>query len=177
MSDLVLYIAQSLDGYIADPQGSVSWLEELPNPDKTDYGFHDFLASVDKVIMGRKTFDSIIGFDIPWPYPQQESYIISSKKPSSLPDSCQWLQDLRRTELETLKSSSRKDLWLVGGGSLVKHCLEQELIDRIILFTMPICLGGGIELFPSGDYYSTWQLERSQDYQSGVVEQDYRLKT
>ena len=64
----IVYIATSLDGYIADSQHSIDWLHQLPNPTHDDCGFANFMASIDALLMGRSTYDAVRGFDIPWPY-------------------------------------------------------------------------------------------------------------
>lgn len=173
MPQFVLYIDQSLDGYIADIQGSTNWLHELPNPDQSDYGFHEFLAGVGQVLMGRKTYESILGFDIPWPYPQQLSYILSRKNLGDLPEGIEQLHQLDTNTVQQLKSKSEKDIWLIGGGELVKQSIEAKLLDKIILFTMPISLGKGIRLFPESEVQSHWKLSRCEVYSSGVIEHEY----
>ena len=126
MPQFILYIAQSLDGYISDINGSTQWLHDLPNPEQSDYGFHDFLNSVDMVVMGRKTYETIQGFDIPWPYSNQRSYVLSSKELKNLPSAVEQLNDFNVASLEKLKSESTKNIWLVGGGQLINHCLDQN---------------------------------------------------
>lgn len=70
MKKIILYIAASIDGYIADTSGTIEWLTGFPNPEKTDYGYKDLLASVDMVIMGGKTYRELLNMDVIWPYKQ-----------------------------------------------------------------------------------------------------------
>ena len=63
-----IFIATSLDGYIADSNGGIDWLHEIPNPEQLDMGFADFMAETDALVMGRKTFETVCGFDVEWPY-------------------------------------------------------------------------------------------------------------
>ncbi len=64
----IVYIGTSLDGFIATLDGGVDWLNEVPNPDQSDFGFQDFMDSIDAVVMGRKTYEKVLSFDCPWPY-------------------------------------------------------------------------------------------------------------
>lgn len=64
----IVYIATSLDGYIADRDGGLDWLHSIPNPDHSDFGWAEFMAGVDALVMGRTTFETVCGFDCDWPY-------------------------------------------------------------------------------------------------------------
>lgn len=173
----MLYIAQSLDGYIADKEGSTQWLHDLPNPNQSDYGYQSFLESIETVIMGRKTYETILSFDVPWPYAAQKTYVLSRKEIPNLKEGVTQLTNLDSSSLQELKRESSKNLWLVGGGSLVKHCLENNLIDKIILFTMPINLGEGIPLFPESKHQQSWKLSHCEVYSSGVIQHEYIPQT
>jgi len=78
MRRIILYIATSIDGYIATPDGGVEWLNEIPNPTNEDHGYKELLASIDTVLMGGKTYHEIIGFGIPWPY-KDKKLLLSGK--------------------------------------------------------------------------------------------------
>ena len=77
MKRIKLYIAVSLDGYIARPDGDIDWLTEFPNPSKIDYGYKDFFESVDMVIMGGQTYRDIICMDVVWPYKNKTTYVVT----------------------------------------------------------------------------------------------------
>jgi dihydrofolate reductase len=64
----LVFIAKSLDGYIADKDGGIDWLHSIPNPDQIDMGYNKFIDRIDAIVMGRKTYETVCGFDIPWPY-------------------------------------------------------------------------------------------------------------
>jgi len=83
----VVYIATSLDGYIADANGSLDWLNTVPNPDSTDYGFADFMDGIDALVMGRKTFETVLGFGGDWPYSKPVFVLSSTLK--ALPETLQ----------------------------------------------------------------------------------------
>lgn len=77
MSSIVLYIATSLDGFIARPNGELDWLTSVPKPETGDYGYSELLDSIGTIIMGRKTCEEILGFGIDWPYMDKKTYIVS----------------------------------------------------------------------------------------------------
>ncbi len=70
MSNIV-YVATSLDGYIADKDGGIDWLESIPNPDHDDFGWENFIERIDALVMGKKTFETVLGFGVEWPYPKK----------------------------------------------------------------------------------------------------------
>jgi dihydrofolate reductase len=80
MADTVLYIAASLDGYIARQDGSLDWLENLPNPDQTDHGYAAFLDTIGTVVMGRTTYEQVLGFGGEWPYATMDTKVVTSRK-------------------------------------------------------------------------------------------------
>lgn len=127
--------------------------------------------------MGRKTYDSILGFNIPWLYPLQESYILSRKELEDLPDNCHQIKELNFASHQKMKAKLEKDIWLVGGAQIVKHALEQNLLDKLIIFTMPVTLGAGIRLFPEGNYAQNWKLSHCEVYSSGVLQHEYLPST
>jgi dihydrofolate reductase len=174
MKKVKLYIATSLDGYIARPDGSVDWLESLPNPNQLDYGYSQFLETIDTVVMGRKTYEEILGFGIPWPYGNCQTRVVTRNPGLEIRSENTGLlgSDLK-TSLEELRQQPGKDIWIVGGGILISHLLSHDLIDEIILFMMPIVLGEGIPLFPKGTKEGMLKLEKVVTYETGVVELRY----
>jgi dihydrofolate reductase len=174
MKKIKLYIATSLDGYIARPNGSVDWLESMPNPNQLDYGYHQFIETIDTVIMGRKTYEEVIGFDIPWPYADSQTLVVTRDPELKVrSENTQLLTSDLKSSLEELRQQSGKDIWVVGGGVLISHLLSLHLIDEMILFIMPIILGDGIPLFPKGATEKMLKLEKVVTYETGVVEMRY----
>lgn len=177
MKKIILYIAASLDGYIATTDHSIAWLNELENPEGNDYGYHDFISSVDVLVMGRKTYDIVRGFDMEWPYKDQKSYILTSKKELS-PDTpnTEALSGDLKENLNRLKATGgQKDIWLVGGGQTILALLKQQAIDEIMLFTAPILLGSGIPLFPESTEHYALQLLESRPYDTGMLYCHYKV--
>lgn len=170
-----LYIAASIDGYIARPDGSLDWLEGLPNPNKIDYGYHAFYKTIDTVIMGRITYEEVLSFDVDWPYANGKTYVVSSDRALNIKTKNTWLipEDLVN-KVTMIKDEEGKDIWLLGGGKLVTTFLNADLIDEMILFITPVILGEGIPLFPDKPKEATFELVEAKAYETGMTGLTYR---
>lgn len=169
-----LYIAQSLDGYIADTEGSIRWLEDAGAGG--DYGYDAFFRAVGAVAMGAKTYEQLRGWDIPWPYPGVPSWVFT-RRVLSAPDG----GDIRFVDAPPVDaigdidaSAGGRNVWLVGGGHLAGQWIADRLLDELILFVAPLLLGGGIRLF--GDTVATGvELTEAKTYPTGFAELRYRF--
>lgn len=186
MSKVLLYIAVSIDGYIARPDGAVDWLDmaagdgedlEMAAGDPEDYGYTPFYESIDSLIMGSKTYEEIMHVLSPdeWPYPGKRSYVLSRHAlKSSNPEIVITAQSVTEA-LSALNAAGAQTIWLLGGGALVASMLAQELIDEIILTIIPVTLGEGLPLFPAqGQPEQKFKLLEAKGYPSGVVQIHYR---
>ncbi len=176
MAEIKLFIATSVDGYIARPDGSLDWLDELPVSEDQDYGYGRFIASIDTIIMGRSTYDVVAGFDLPWPYPDQKTLVVTSDdffEPST-PDTY-LLPNLSKVSVQNLRKETERDIWLVGGGKLISAFLEMGEVDEMTITVIPRLLGEGIRLFPLGYPDSRLQLIQSEYFETGVVNLIYRV--
>lgn len=177
MKKIILHIAASLDGRIAEPDGGLEWLAGFPNPEKTDYGYKDLLASVDTVIMGGKTYRELLNMDFIWPYKQQTSYVITREwKENAAGENIHFITDNIVETISDLRNEQGKDIWLVGGGELTAMLLAADLIDEMRIYYIPVILGAGILLFPEQPKESKWELTNSEPYKSGVLMVKYRRK-
>ncbi|MGY3572558.1 dihydrofolate reductase family protein [Vibrio paucivorans] len=144
----IVYIATSLDGYIADKNNQVDWLHEVPNPEGSDFGFADFMERVDALVMGRNTFDMVASFGGDWPY--SKPVFVLSNTMTSVPEQYQDKVFLVKGELKdvvaSLNEQGYQDLY-IDGGVTIQNFLAQDLIDEMIITTIPTLLGGGIPLF------------------------------
>lgn len=174
MRKIKLYIAVSMDGYIADINGELDWLTDYPINKEFNYGYDEFYQSVDTVIMGGKTFRDILNMDVIYPYRDKHSYIISRTNgfPTTLKDINFISKDIMDS-IFALKSKEGKDIWLVGGGQVLSLLMESKLVDEMIITYIPKILGDGIPLFPKMKNESEWKLTKSQSYTNGVISIEY----
>ncbi|MCP4611366.1 MAG: dihydrofolate reductase [Planctomycetes bacterium] len=142
-----VYIATSLDGFIATKDGGVDWLMEVPNPEKSDYGFFEFMNSVDAIVMGRNTFEKVLSF-YEWPY--NKIVFVLSNSLTDIPEKLKGKVEIIKGELEAvineLKTRGYNNLY-IDGGKVIQSFLNEDLIDDMIITRVPILLGDGIPLF------------------------------
>lgn len=147
--DIILYIAASLDGYIAKSDGSVDWLlGESSNPN-VDTGYNEFYSSIDTVVMGRTTYEQVINELSPdvWVYEGKKCFVATSiKRPSN--EKAEFVSEDIVKFVKGLKNHNGKDIWIVGGGKLIAPFIKNNLVDKYIITIIPTVLGGGIPLFP-----------------------------
>ncbi|SDJ35529.1 dihydrofolate reductase family protein [Salimicrobium halophilum] len=137
-----LFIAMSLDGYIAAEGESLDWLEEVEG--EGDNGFSEFYGTVDTIVMGRRTYNWVMRQDLEeWPYPGKQTYVITNGDYENTPH----VTFARPEVLRDLKQQSGNTIWIVGGGDLLRTYLNRGDITDIIVTVAPILLGGGIPLF------------------------------
>lgn len=174
MSKVILYIAQSKDGYIASPDGSVSFLDKF-NENGEDYGAEKFMENIDINIQGANTYKQVLGFDNPYPY-RSKTYVITHNNLEK-PDGAdiEFFQGDLNQLVSKAKNESKKNIWLIGGASIVQQFLKESLIDEMIIFTMPVELKEGVSLFGDMKSLSNAKLTKSKTYKSGVVENHYSL--
>lgn len=172
----IVYIAQSLDGFIAKKDGDITWLEEIPNPDGSDFGFSDFMKKIDALLMGRNTYEKVLTFRF-WPY-EKPVYVISNTI-KELPENLEGKVFIVRGEileiLESLESKGLKSIY-VDGGKLIQSFLSEDLIDTMIITTMPVILGEGLPLFASIGRELKWELVESQVLNKYAVKSEYSRK-
>jgi dihydrofolate reductase len=170
-NELVLYIAMSLDGFIADERGSVDWLMEYDG----DYDYTDFVKGVESVLMGRKTYEQICSFDVKYPYIDQKTYIVTSNKNLDRYDDHDLITEDIEKRIRGIKEKAKKNIWLIGGEKLITLCLEEMLIDRIILFIVPTLINSGIRLFNNLNR-SNLVLINTKRYKNSMVKLEYLIK-
>ena len=143
-----VFIATSLDGYIADKNGGIDWLHSIPNPDNNDMGYEKFISQLDALVMGRTTFETICGFDIDWPY--KKPVFVLSNNLKSIPKEFEGKAELVHGTLkEILTKIHSKGYYklYIDGGKTIQGFLKEDLIDEITITIIPYLLGRGIPLF------------------------------
>lgn len=156
MRKVILYIAMTLDGMIADSNDGLSFLDLYQDIDWVNESYKTLLSRTDTLLMGRRTFEVIQSFDIHWPYPNHHTFVYSQKKIES--DIVTMINDDVKKHVNMLKGQNGKDIWLVGGGKLTQSLLEYHLIDEMIITIIPIILGSGISLFSSSMHKHFYDL-------------------
>ncbi len=172
MRKLSLYIASSIDGYIAKPDGSVDWLEDFPNPDQPDMGYFDFIKDVDTLLFGAKTYRQVLTFG-EWPYEGKESFVFSRNPVAAHDDKATFISGDIVHFVNDLKTKPGKTIWLVGGGEINSLLLNNDLIDEIILTLVPMVLGNGVPLFAHGKLDKVLKLSSTKTYTNGMVQMKY----
>lgn len=175
MTKIVLYIATSKDGYIADVNGSVDWLPQtVEETAGQDYGYPEFYNSVDAIAIGRKTYDQILGFG-DWPYPGKPSYIFSRQPMKSFHKDIEFVSDDIKGFIERLETMKIKKLWLVGGSELIEAFYQQGRIDEFIITVFPAVLKDGIALTTVENALKKDELVKLNtiDFSGGVRQDHY----
>ena len=143
-----VFIATSLDGCIADKNGGIDWLHNIPNPDNLDMGYNNFMKGIDAIVMGKNTFETVCGFDIDWPYTVPVFVISNSLQ--TIPEKFKDKDELVKWDLneivQKIHSKGYQNLY-IDGGKTIQSFLNKNLINEIIVTIIPIILGGGIPLF------------------------------
>lgn len=156
----ILYIAASLDGYIAKPDGSVDWLHNVKG-DGGDNGYGAFYASIGTIVMGRSTYEEVLTLTDEFPYVGKPTYVLSRTRQPPAPH-VQFTDEDVATLIPKLQQISEGDVWIVGGGKLVQTILEKRLLDEMEIAIIPKILGNGIPLFLVGTLPSDWTMVSTQ---------------
>ena len=172
-----VYIATSLDGYIADKDGGIEWLDSIPIPENEDMGYVAFTANIDALVMGRTTFETVLGFDVEWPY--DKPVFVLSNTMKEIPESHQGkaflVKGTLKEILEHIHSTGCHRLY-IDGGTTIKGFLEEDLIDEMIITVFPVLLGGGAPLFHNLSNELKFELVGSQVYANQLVQSHYCRK-
>jgi len=168
---LSVYIAASLDGFIATSDGDLGWLEASVHPDE-DYGYDAFLADVDALAMGRGTYDHIASID-PLPFGERPVYVFTHRAPAPRDGVTFWELDAAPAVQGWTELGHRRVY--VDGGVLISSFLAQGLIDDLTITIAPVLLGDGIRLFPGGFPQTSLELVDTRAFPSGMVTLRYRV--
>lgn len=175
MTKVILYIAASLDGFIARSDGDISWLDKYQGGGE-DYGYADFYGNVGASIMGAKTYEKALtltgGIDNKMP-----TYVVTGRQlPAPTGSDITFYSAELPPLLELIRKKVRKDIWLVGGGQLARSFFKEGLIDNVILSAIPVILGEGISLFGEIEKTIDLDLVKAVSYSSGIVQTHYAVR-
>ncbi|QKE72742.1 dihydrofolate reductase [Arthrobacter citreus] len=155
--NIILYVGTSIDGYIANPDGTLEWLETTEV--EGDSGYNTLLERIDTVVMGKGTYDVVRGFDMDYPYSTYKNYVFS-KSTTGSDEYATFIDEDIKTFVENLKQAQGKDIWLVGGGNLARDFFKENLIDEFQIAIAPIVLGKGISLYSGDDITQSYKLTK-----------------
>jgi dihydrofolate reductase len=168
MKKIKLFIASSLDGFIAKEDGGVDWL-----PHSGDSGYDHFYKSIDTVLLGNKTYEQILTFG-KYPYKDKKSFVFTrSLNQKKKIEKVEFTSEVVKFT-KKLTSSSGKDVWLLGGAEIVSTFLNFKFVDEIILSVIPVVLGKGIPLFKNINQEINLELRKTTEYEE-LVELRYKV--
>lgn len=172
-----VFIARSLDGYIAGKNGELDWLEMVPNPDGDDMGYGALIERIDAIVMGRTTYETVLGFGGEWPYPKPVFVLSRSLQsiPEQLEGKVQLLAGSPTELIATLHACGHYRLY-IDGGTTIQQFLAADLIDELIVTTLPILLGGGFLLFSKLEKPLAWEHVGTEVFLGQLVQSHYRRK-
>ncbi len=174
MRKVKVYIAMSLDGFIASNDGGVDWLKGDGSDPNNMGSYPHFISEVDTVILGYKTYEQIttqLAKDN-WPYAEQTTYVITSKNLVDT-NNIKFSNDLINL-ITNLKQEEGKTIWICGGASIVRQLLNSHLVDELCVSIIPTVLGSGISLFKELETNLNLHLISSENY-NGITDLNYRV--
>lgn len=168
-----VFIGTSLDGFIARENGDIDWLHAIPDPEDDDYGYGEFMATVDAIVMGRHSYEKVLTFS-KWPYGKPVIVLASSPVAIApeLRGKVEHMSGEPRAILDQLASRGITHVY-VDGGRTIQRFLEDGLIDRIILTRLPVLIGQGIPLFGALTHDVWLRHVATRAFANGLVQSDY----
>lgn len=168
-----VYIAVSLDGFIARKNGDIDWLTGGESGE--DYGYADFMSTVDHVVMGRNTFEKVLSFG-GWHY-EKKVIVLTSRDLTLAPelsDKAEALHVSPRELIHELEQRGVRHIYL-DGGVTVQRFLRERLVDEMTITTIPILIGEGLPLFGALEKDVKLELLKSQSFKNGFVQNKYKV--
>ncbi len=175
-----VFIATSLDGFIADKNGGLDflnfdWLTLTPDSNSGGMGYNAFVKDIDALVMGRTTFETVKGFDVPWPY-KQPVFVLSNSM-TEIPESHKDKAFLVKGKLTDILAQIHEKGYYklyIDGGTTISSFLKEDLIDEMILTRIPILLGGGHRLFHELPKCVKFELVESKVFMNQIVQNHYK---
>lgn len=172
-----VFIATSLDGFIADKDGGIDWLSSVPNPDHQDNGYTAFIQGVDAILMGRKTFETVLGFDMDWPY-HLPVFVLSrtmENVPAHLQEKVFLVSGTLTEIIEQIRGLGYPHLY-IDGGVTIQNFLQEDLIDEITISQLPVLLGDGFPLFGTLPKMLEFELVKTDLFLDQITQNTYVRK-
>lgn len=170
---VIVYIAASVDGYIAAPDGDLSFLSKVEKEGE-DYGYAAFISTVDTVVLGKNTYDKVLSMGYPFPHADKDAYVITRTERETKGFTHFHNGDVAEL-ITTLKKKEGKNIFIDGGAFVVNELLKKELVDELYLSYIPVLLGDGIKLFSTGIPLQNLELLTVKKFETGLVQLHYRF--
>ena len=176
MRKVTLFIAMSLDGYIADKDGGVDWLNGQEEDGENMDTYSEFIKTIDTIIMGWNTYHQLTSELSPeeWSYPEQVSFVITHREIPSTEQIC-FTSESPCDLIKRLRREEGKGIWICGGAGIAQQLMKEELIDVWHISVIPTLLGGGIRLFGKLDEERKLRLVKTQSY-NGITDLVYERR-
>jgi dihydrofolate reductase len=176
MRSLSLFIATSLDGYIAKPNDDLSFLKMVEKQGE-DYGYAAFTANIDTIILGRKTYDYVVREIGPAHYEngERDVYVITRTERPDRGRTKFYTASLKDL-VQRLKSETGKDIYCDGGAEVIHELLNNDLVDELIISVIPVLLGNGTRFFKDGRPEQVLEHVQTKTYDTGMVQVSYKRK-
>jgi dihydrofolate reductase len=172
-----VYIATSIDGFIARENGGIDWLPTGNNAEVgEDYGYQELMDSVDAIVMGRNTFELVLSFE-EWAYGEKPVIVLSGQQmhiPDRLAKTVEWMEASPQTVIHNLAARGFEHLY-IDGGKTIQGFLKEGLIQQLIMTKVPILIGAGIPLFGSIPHDVKLRHVRTRSFGNGLVQSEYEV--
>ena len=173
-----VFIATSLDGFIAREDGSVDWLPTPEDAGSEDYGYHDFMNSVDALVMGRNTFELVLSFGA-WPY-GDKPVIVLTTQPLDIPENIsKTVSVMGGSPSEIVQQLAKRGYnhLYIDGGKTIQDFIREGLIQTLIITKIPVLIGSGLPLFGAIPHDIRLQHIHTRQFDNGIVQSKYQLLT
>jgi dihydrofolate reductase len=167
MTKILVYVASSLDGYIARENGGIDWLPEV-----SESGYDAFYKSVNTVIMGKTTYDQVLTFG-EYPYKDKKSFVFTRNDSLTKDENTKFVSDVEKFVKDGFPGAE-ENIWLVGGAQVIASFLKQGAVDEIIISVIPILLGKGIPLFKNIENEIKLEFVKTEKYDQ-IVDLYYKV--
>ncbi|MES2656434.1 MAG: dihydrofolate reductase family protein [Bacteroidota bacterium] len=171
---VIVYIATSLDGYIAGPNDDLTFLNTVEQEGE-DYGYKEFIADIDTIIIGRRTYDKVLAMVPEYLHPDKDVYVIT-RTPKPGIGKLKFYTDNLQQLVKELKQQQGKNIFVDGGAQIINELLKSKLIDEFYISVIPVLLGKGIPLFDNNGPEQYLKLNSSKQFDKGLVQLHYTVQ-
>ncbi|WP_240148435.1 dihydrofolate reductase family protein [Diaminobutyricibacter tongyongensis] len=177
MAHTVYYVASSIDGFIADADNGIDWLEQFGFTAFED-DYEKFVAGIGAIVMGSATYDFLLRQqNLEWPYPGIPTWVLTHRDLPVIEGSLAvfWAGDIAQLDAELREAAGDRDVWVIGGGNVAAQFADAGLLDELRVTIMPVLVGSGKPLLPVARPTAPLPLVRTTPFEGGAVELVYRL--